>query len=259
MVKANSILKDQLRQTVAKAMVTHIVDEQTLVLDNGMTIQLAGLYFVYNRNGKGPDALASYSFLEKEFKGKFVRVYQTRNESKGRKNGFQHEIAHLERIDGIWAQGSIVASGLGRVYIKADNPETAQELLAIEADARSKASGFWDNPAWSVRSADDINMNTDEFAIIEGSVFGIQQRQNNLYLNFAENWREDFTIQIPSEQRKLFSMLGKNPFDWAHKKMRVRGWVENYNGPMIKILHPAQIEFLDDKVSIEYEIMNELD
>lgn len=259
MVKANSILKDQLRQTVSKARVTHIVDEQTLVLDNGMTVQLAGLYFVYNRNGKGPDAIATYAFLQKEFLDKFVRVYQTRNENLGRKNGFNHEIAHIERIDGIWAQGSIIASGLGRVYITAENPETALEMLAIEDDARSKSTGFWDNPAWSVRAADDINMNSEEFAIIEGTIYSAQQRDNNLYLNFSDNWREDFTIQIPAVQRKLFSQLGMNPYDWGNKKVRVRGWVESYNGPMVKLLHPAQIEFLDENVPVEYQIQQDFE
>lgn len=257
LIKSDAILKKELRQTASKAYVKHIVDEQTLVLDNGMTIQLAGLYFVYNKNGKGPDAIASYNFLQKEFLGKYVNVYQTRDENKGRKNGFDHDIAHIERIDGIWAQGSIIASGLGRVYITTDNPETAPQLLSIENDARKNIRGFWDNPAWAIKSADDVNMEADVFAIVEGQIYSAQQRDNNIYLNFGEDWRKDFTVQIPAAQRKLFSKLGKNPLDWSYKKVRVRGWVESYNGPMIKILHPQQIEFLNDNVPIEYKIMHD--
>lgn len=248
-------LSDNLRLTVSKARVIKVIDEQTLVLDNKMTVNLGGLYFVYNRNGRGPDAIAAYQMLQNEFLDKFVRVYQTRDEKRGRKNAFGHEIGHIERSDDdVWAQGSLIASGLARVYTTADNPEMTKELLNLERQARRLKTGFWAHDAWNIMKADDVESIVPErFQIVEGTITKIAQRQNNIYLNFGKDWRTDFTVQIPMEARKTFAREGQSPMDWTHQDIRVRGWVEDYNGPLIKIIHPSQIEFIGrDVAPVQY-------
>lgn len=235
-----------LRLTIAKAEVKRIIDEQTLVLDNGKVIQLTGLYFIYNKNGRGPDALRAYDVLQQEFLDKFVKIYQTKDEKTGRVNGFGHELGHIVRDDGTWLQGSLIASGLARVYTTPTNPELHEDMLSLEREARLGDMGFWTHNGWSIKKADlPQDIKSDQFQIVEGHITSVSSRNNNIYLNFGSDWKTDFTLTISSSLRREFSKLGHSPMDWAHKHIRVRGWVERYNGPMMEIKHPSQIEFLD--------------
>ena len=70
---------------------------------------------------------------------------------------------------------------------------------------------------------------------------------NNIYLNFGDNWKTDFTIGIAPKVRKKLSKQGISPLEWTHKKIRVRGWIRSYNGPYIELTHAEQIEIIEDK------------
>lgn len=65
-----------------------------------------------------------------------------------------------------------------------------------------------------------------------------------IYLNFAEDWRADFTISIARKTAKAFEAAGLDLHALAGKRVRVRGWVERRNGPMIEATYPEQIELL---------------
>ncbi|KKK84589.1 hypothetical protein LCGC14_2781820 [marine sediment metagenome] len=54
-----------------------------------------------------------------------------------------------------------------------------------------------------------------------------------------------FTVSLRARVAKMFRRAGIEPLDLAGKKIRVRGWLDNYNGPMIVATHPEQIEILD--------------
>ncbi len=64
------------------------------------------------------------------------------------------------------------------------------------------------------------------------------------YLNFAEDYKTDFTITISPRNLKSFSDGGIIPKDFAGRRVRVRGWLRWSNGPMIDVTHPEQIEVL---------------
>jgi len=65
-----------------------------------------------------------------------------------------------------------------------------------------------------------------------------------VYLNFGKNWRDDFTVSIAPENKRVFSKQSINPLEWNGKILRVRGWVEDYNGAYIEIDHPQAVEVL---------------
>ena len=50
--------------------------------------------------------------------------------------------------------------------------------------------------------------------------------REDLYLNFGENYKTDFTVRIPKRAWKQFG-------DMDGKEITVRGVVREYNGPMI--------------------------
>lgn len=246
MIRAGQ-LDAELKMTIPKARVTKIVDGRTIMLETGQMVDLTGLYYSYNADGSDSDnLLMSFDFLEKNIKDRFVRVFQTRKETAGRLNRYGHLLGHVVREDDIWVQGSLVASGIARVYPTETNPEMAAQLYLLEAEARKEKYGLWaDGTLWRVMSAQELDMKKDAFQIVEGVITRAATVSNTIYLNFGEDWRNDFSIMIPQEKRTAFSRAGANPLGWAHKHVRVRGWVQDFNGPMIAVQHPIQIEFLD--------------
>jgi hypothetical protein len=67
-----------------------------------------------------------------------------------------------------------------------------------------------------------------------------------IYLNFAKDWRSDFTISVARKDMSAFTTAGIDLKGLAGKRLRVRGWVEWRNGPLIEASHPEQIEVLPD-------------
>ena len=45
---------------------------------------------------------------------------------------------------------------------------------------------------------------------------------------------------------RAFEAAGIDTLAYRGRRVRVRGWLESYNGPMIEATHPAQIEVLGE-------------
>jgi micrococcal nuclease len=75
-------------------------------------------------------------------------------------------------------------------------------------------------------------------------VLDVGKGSGRLYLNFAPDWRSDFTISIERKDAASFTSAGLDPAALAGKRLRVRGWLAWRNGPMIETTHPEQVELL---------------
>ncbi len=82
------------------------------------------------------------------------------------------------------------------------------------------------------------------FQLVMGRVRETAEVDERIYLNFGENWRKDFTVTIPPAHTERFHAAGMDPLELAGRWIRVRGWIEDYNGPMIEATHPEQIEVI---------------
>ena len=67
-------------------------------------------------------------------------------------------------------------------------------------------------------------------------------RRNKLYLNFGNNWRDDFTVSVSALNLRKFTKRKIDLKKWNGKKIRVRGWLRSYNGPFMEINHPERFE-----------------
>src|SRR5262249_34392776 len=152
-------------------------------------------------------------------------------------------LAHLFRAaDGLWIQGEMLARGLARVYTFADNRALASALYAQELNARSSRRGLWALPYYAILTADQALSARDSFALIEGQVHDARIVRGTGYLNFGPDWKTDFTIRIRPKALQLFTKEGIAVPSYSGRRVRVRGWVESLNGPMIEVTHPEQIE-----------------
>jgi micrococcal nuclease len=147
----------------------------------------------------------------------------------------------------LWLQEELVGKGLARVYSLPDNRACTSELLAREKEATEKRLGLWSSSAYRIEDAGDakrLGRLIHSYQLIEGTVLNVGEGSSRLYLNFAADWRSDFTISIARKDAAAFAAAGLDPPTLAGKRVRVRGWLAWRNGPMIEATHPDQIELL---------------
>ena len=65
------------------------------------------------------------------------------------------------------------------------------------------------------------------------------------FLNFGEDYLTDFTVTIAPPDMRNFRSEGVDLNALEGKRVRVRGWMESYNGPNMLISTPRAIEVLD--------------
>ena len=230
--------------------VTAVTDGDTVTLDTGITVRLIGAEAPALGKGRkdtvsGPLAETARAALEKLALGKSVRLALGGEQA----DRYGHMLAQMYVVGEpeIWAQQTMLAAGLARVYSLPQNRNCIAELLAAEDLARTNKLGIWADPYYSVRDAADPDMLTSyagRYELVEGKVLGTGKARDRVYLDFGKVWKEDFTVVIDKKAQSLFAAAGIDPMTFAGRTIRVRGWVEMRDGPLIAVTQPEQIEVL---------------
>lgn len=234
-----------------RGLVTEVTDGDTVHLDNGLIVRLVGMQapkLALGRPGfeDWPLGDVAKAALEQLVLRKPVQL-RYGGEEKDRYGRF---LAQLYVVDGgseLWVQGAMVASGYARVYAYADNRACLASLLAAEGRARADRLGIWRDPYYSVLKAEQPSALADrqgQYQLVEGRVLLAEQARGRVYLNFGRNWTEDFTAVIGERALPLFAESGLDPLGLSGALVRVRGWVDDKDGPRIEVTHPEQIEVL---------------
>jgi len=146
--------------------------------------------------------------------------------------------------DGTWIQAALLQAGEVRVAPDLASAPCATALLAAEAQARDRRAGQW-RGAFRVRDPDDIRNRVGSFQIVEGDVVTASVTRGRAFINFGADYRTDFTVTIEPEDMRIFRQAKFDVAALAGKRIRVRGWIEFYNGPEITVTTPAAIEMLE--------------
>lgn len=154
-------------------------------------------------------------------------------------------LAHVVRADGTWVQGEMLRLGMAGVETTPDNRALGRELLALEAAARAARRGIWADAQARPLAVEETARHLGQFVLVEGRVTEAKVVKGRGYLNFGEDWRRDFTVSVAPRPRRLFTAAGLDIESLAGKRVRVRGWLDQFNGPMIEADHPEQIEVLE--------------
>ena len=231
--------------TDGDGIVSEVVDGDTVMLADGTEIRLVGLQAPKLALGRRsfrdwPLADESRDRLSELVLGRRVALaYGGR-----RIDRHSRALAHLIRDDGLWVQSAMLESGMARVYSFADNRTAVAEMLAVERTARAAGRGLWAHPFYAVRGAGDTEDLLDTFQVVEAVVLDAAEVRRRIYLNFGPDWRDDFTVSIAPDHVRAFRDAGLDPLDLTGRRIRVRGWLYQRNGPMIDASHPEQIELL---------------
>ena len=219
------------------AHVVEVIDGSTLLLDDGETVRLAGIETpAARRAAEARRALAA--LVEGRRAG--LALGDAGRDRYGRLR------AHVVRSDdGAWVQGALLAAGLARVHSLVDDRAAVAATLGIESRARAGRLGIWSEPHYRVRAASEADSALHSFQLVEGRVKAAAVVRGRGYLNFGDDWREDFTVSIAPRDRRRFEAAGIAIEDYEGRLVRVRGWVDSFNGPMIEATHHERIEVLE--------------
>lgn len=231
--------------------VTSVTDGDTVILDDGRVVRMIGTQAPklpldrpdFQTWPLAPEAKAA---LEAVALDRPVRLGFGGEEV----DRYGRVLAHVfvAAPDGeIWAQQAMVAKGLARVYSFPDNRACLDLLFAAEGRARLAGLGIWRDPYYSTRAADapgDLLARAGHYELVEGRVLLAEQRGGRVYLNFGRFWKQDFTVAIEAPALRLFKAAGIDPLALENALLRIRGWVDDRDGPRIEVTHPEQIEVL---------------
>ncbi|MEM8833726.1 MAG: thermonuclease family protein [Pseudomonadota bacterium] len=237
--------------------VDKIIDGLTFTLKDGTVVRLASIDIPdrYERQNNLYEQ-AVVTILKDLFKsGTKVHLFQTRSSKEGRRNRMGHRLAHVVTDDdNIWIQGQLLQEGLAHVYNDPDQDELLAELLEAELKSMRAQNGIWDRSSpYFLRTPDQLDVSQDEFVVVQATPKKVATVRNNVYLNFGQNWKNDFTVMITPDQRKKLARNGVDPLSLANQPLRVRGWLREYNGPFIELEDIGHLQVLKPDETLQNE------
>lgn len=233
--------------------VAEVVDGDTVVLSTGAEVRLVGIQapkLPLGRRGfeTWPLAPEARAALDEIAGGR--RVWLWSGGTAGDRHGRVLAHAYVEDGDGgrVWLQGAMLGNGLARVYTFPDNRACVDDLLEAEGRARAAGLGMWGLDAYRIYKADEVDRlarREGTYVLVEGHVREAAVVRGRGYLNFGDDWREDFTVTVAPGDLKLFGSGGAGFAGYEGRLIRARGWLRSFNGPVIEATHPEQIEVLE--------------
>lgn len=210
--------------------VTSVIDGETLKLAGGRTVRLIGAKAPTPPLGwRGDDP---WPFVEEARAARAELASNARVELRyggNRSDRHGHGLAQVFVVKGenrLWLQQTLVGRGLARVYSFSDNRACVAEMLDREREARAKRVGLWRSSAYRIQDGTDaerLGRLIHSYQLVEGTVAAVGEGRGRLYLNFAEDWRRDFTVSIERKDARAFADAGIDLKGLAGKRVRVSG------------------------------------
>jgi hypothetical protein len=234
---------------VANVPLTQVEPNGMLVTNDGRAVKLEGLLLPAGTRDRAPQYLQQQALAAlSEITHGHLANLDAKSPKEDRYGRLRAQVFIADDASSTWVQTAMLARGLARVSITPDRTECAAVFYAAESAARAQHVGIWTLSAYAVRPASDVPLSDlGTFQIVEGKVTNAAVRGGRAYLNFGADWKTDFTVTIAPDDMKAFRDHDIDPATfYAGKTLRVRGVVEQLNGPEIEIATPEQIEILPD-------------
>ena len=228
--------------------VAKVVDGRSFVMEDGREVRIAGIEVPpAPASGEPLTPLAHAGAAAKAALAAILLDQVV--ELRGREHvtdRYGRTVAFVERAnDVVAAAGEMLALGHARVAAQVGDTACAVELLSRERVARAGKLGLWAEPYYEVieaRHGSQLLAARGHFTLVEGKVLSIRESGGTIYLNFGRRWSEALTVTISKRQERNFTVAGMPLKQLTNRAIRVRGWIEERNGPRIEANRPEQIE-----------------
>ncbi|MGD9783514.1 MAG: thermonuclease family protein [Hyphomicrobiaceae bacterium] len=240
--------------------VTSVTGEATLKLEDGREVVLAGVLVPRATDAvDGAEvwqpAVAANTWLQAAALGRQVVLAAVGARDRyGRTPAQVLLVSEQGRAD--WLQALMLGAGHARAHTSAGNSSCLAGLLAAEAPAREARRGLWSHPGYGIRSAEApeaLLALRHTFQVVEGRVRRAARVKGRIYLNFGDNWREDFTASVAPALVRAHPAWSSSLERLAGRQVRARGWIVRRQGPMIEISTPDDLEVIEDDAAPQRE------
>lgn len=222
--------------------ITRVFDGDTFELDGTLRVHLVGVEAPWGEGDAPAKARAAFERLALHRKARLEYGGTERYTSRGGEPAALAQVfIQTEGGRWVWAQEALLRDGHARVRTRKDNVSRSARMLAAEAAARAEKRGLWAERRFAVRTAGSSI--PEGFQVVEGAVRSIGRTEAGDYLNFGEDIATDFTVRIAPDDAAAFD--GRIDVEQLEgQRIRVRGYVVERGGPLIRVDHPEQIELL---------------
>jgi endonuclease YncB( thermonuclease family) len=228
-----------------------ITDGRSFTLEDGREIRLAGIEVPLLPGpgdlGTGAKAgLAARAALESIIAGQNVEL---RQKDVADRYGRMPALVYVTQGMSLESVAhELLAKGFARVSAHVGERPCADELLARERAARQAKLGLWGEPYYVIVAAEsgaELVAERGHFMLAEGKVWSVRESGGTIYVNFGRQWSQALTVTILKRNERMFAAAGIEPKRLENRRIRVRGWVEERNGPRIEATRPEQIEIAE--------------
>jgi endonuclease YncB( thermonuclease family) len=236
---------------VGAGKVANVLDGRSFILDDGREIRLAGVEApslpAPAETGANAASAAAKAALAALLAGQSVQLRQPAPAT----DRYGRTLAYVYFIpDGIErsAGHEMLAQGYAHVSTHIGNPTCAAELLSHERTARTAKLGLWAGSYYGIVDAGSgaaLLAGWGRFTVVEGKVLSVRESGGTIYMNFGRRWSEALTVTILKRHERIFAQAGLPLKTLQNRRIRVRGWIDERNGPRIEASYPEQIEIAE--------------
>ena len=230
--------------------VVRVIDAETVLLDDGQEVRLLGALAPKPTLAVGS---ASEWSPESEARRHLAQLVDGRSVTLSheglKRDRYGRILAQLSTSEHGWVQQRMIEAGHARAYALPGNSGCIAALVEAERTARDGGRGLWSRDVYRVRVADETDellRLASQFVLVTGQVANVTLTKRVAYINFGNDWKRDFTAtlsgsildKIADGRQRVSALKGRH--------VRVRGWIERRNGPMIVLNSLDEIETLVD-------------
>ena len=150
-------------------------------------------------------------------------------------------------INNEWLQGQLLQQGKVLADARGLRGTCLAAIRHAERAGETSGAGLWVDGSAKIpaQNLEALAEKTGSLVLIEGQVLSVGNRSRRLYLNFGQKWSEDFTVSVVKKGRGAFKGDIARLVLLKGKSVRVRGILEERQGPLIRLFDEAQIEIID--------------
>ncbi len=228
--------------------VLEAIDGDTLKLSNGRLLRYIGLdtpeVRVKAADGSFIYSPTPFSLEAKEFNRKLVEGKNIRIEFDIEKTDRYNRLLGYCFLDDIFVNARLIEEGYGVLYTHPPNLKYVDLFIASQKEARRFRRGLWS----SLLTIDHTQANQyiGQIRRVEGRVVATYKSAKCLYLNFGQDYKNDFTVVIFNNALQAFRQKGIDPVSFYNqKRISVIGRIREYNGPEVIVNSPHEIEVVE--------------
>ncbi len=222
----------------AQARVKHVLDGDTIELDDGRRLRLIGLNtpeIGHDGAPSEPFAIEARDHLQRLLAGHGNRI--ALRYDRERTDNYQRTLAHLFLADGTSITAELLEQGLGAVLVVPPNVWNAPCYQQAERRAQARQQGIWALPSYQPVRSDTLRPYARGFRVVKGRVERIGGNAKSIWLHLTG----PLALRIDREDLPYFDSF--RPDMLQGRTVVARGWLYTQkDGLRMQVRHPAALE-----------------